>query len=214
MNRRQFLTIAGGVVLFSGVTSQLGLAQGDDDESLRFVVHAPGVESATLTAFLNAGDGAASDEPLLLVFVLYEFEDDHGAEEAFSDVALGVEQGMTEAMSNTGRPMDERRVSEVSIGRLGDDRFAVVNRAENYASQMWAAVRVGSEVLTTQSAGVSPDHIDFVVDWLEGHLENVSALGVSLLPELADLPVGWEVQLSAQDVTSDVPDLPPATPST
>lgn len=207
MNRRAFTvgTIA-ALVIPRRISPQTAGAD-------QFVVFAPEVVTAYLAAYKNGTRGAERDEPLLVFFVAYEFANEGSAARAFPDICIGIEQTMVESLAELDRPESENRVVEASLGQLADDRFAVVNRPRNYASQSWSAIRVGKQILSAQSVAVSPDHLTYIVSWYEDYLGSFDSDRKTLLPELADMPVGWEVQAGKIDVTVDVRQATPSTPT-
>lgn len=211
MNRRTFI----GSVFSAGAAIALNTSRtfGQDSEpEWQSAVFAPNVVNALTVAFANVNESSLFTEPLLLLFVSYEFKNTDDATESFSVLKEEIRRNYEIFVDDPKKTKLQKRVVEASVGRIGDDRFSFTNSSPDYAGSTWSGVRVEHQALTVMSVGLASTQLDFVADFLDDYISSVDFESRSILPELADMPVGWEANIDVEDVTDKVRDSAPPKP--
>jgi hypothetical protein len=172
-----------------------------EDEDNPMAAMLPNVERAEQIVYSNIKEGSLFSEPLALFFTSYEFGSTEDSEVAFPLLAEHLENHL-QILS------DAEYLKEVSIGRIGDDRVAFYTEESTRIAT--AAVRVEHQILSSLAVAMGGDPVEFLGEFLEEFIPALAEEERSLLPELADMPLGWESTIPAQDITDMT--VPEATP--
>lgn len=127
-------------------------------------------------------------EPISMIFFVYGFASDADAAEAFPEVVAYLQNRADDLGIATD--MEYRRVS---IGRIGDEREGYYSEGIDTARDLLAIIRVGPNILYLRSLALAGKTDEFVAEYLESFLADASDDPMSLIPEISDLPVGWEL---------------------
>ena len=179
LSRRRFLAL-GAAIPLAFATGQWAetLAQSGQDVSYPKLPEVTAAKSAVATRIREV-----SNEPLALIFSSFEFTTEAAAKSGFSVVQ--------DHLTTTAKA-DLDSYAPISIGKLGDDRFALYSSDGIHPWSIKLMVRVGQTILEFGSFGTTGDIDAYVVDFLGGFLEgNHTWNAESIIPTLADLPVGW-----------------------
>jgi hypothetical protein len=131
------------------------------------------------------------DEPLMFVFDAYGFDSEDAAINRFDWISDWYLQAWSESLE---LPLEE--FSEVSIGRIGDQRSAFIRDDSESPPFLITIVRVGQNIQVTLSLSFGGDITEYVGGFLEEFLADSSGDVSSLIPELSDLPRGWQISPS------------------
>lgn len=125
-------------------------------------------------------------EPVTMIFFVYGFATEEDAKAEFPDI--------TDYLTGRASGLDaDFEHNEVSIGPLGDERWGYYGVTIEGASDLIAVVRVGPNVLYLRALALAGDTVEYVAEFLDGFLTTASDDPESLIPDISDLPVGWEL---------------------
>ena len=165
------------------------------DEEFSLVAPTQNVRRVQEVIYANVKESTLFTEPVAMTFISYEFGNENDAIAGFNTISSHAEL-------NLGLLTKTDRIHDVSVGRLGDQR-AAYQRSDG-APTLWVVVRQGNQVLSVLALGIEGDYPNFVGDFIEGFLEDIQGSNRSILPELPDMPRGWESTLPPSDVTDEV----------
>lgn len=163
----------------------------------------PTATSAQQAYASNLRQDSLFPEPNAMLFTVFGFASDDEAIAAF-DVVVDYYFDQAEDI----RSPDSKPDDFVSVGRLGDDRAALLSE-----SDVRVFVRIGPNILYVWSFAFEGDTVGFVADYLSGFLEGAGNEPDSMMPAIFDLPIGWELERNEPfDVLDDVTTAPTPTP--
>lgn len=85
----------------------------------------------------------------------------------------------------------------VSVGKLGNDRAALLTEASSGETTLDVLVRLDSMLLFVEASRLGSGGVQFVADYLGGLLAvRAGSPGGSLLPDVSELPIGWALAYS------------------
>lgn len=208
MNRRQVLIAAAG---FAGLgVTRNAVAQQSGRESDHPYLPNATFGDARLASNINTA--TLFTEPVTMIFFVYGLPDEDAARDAFTVTVEHTEQRADALTLRSGGDFDE-----VSIGPIGDQRWGYYRISKgDRARVLQAVVRVGANILSITGLALGGDTVEYVSEFLATFLDAATDAPESLVPDISDLPIGWELDTPvwADGVLDDLRDTdPPATPA-
>ena len=181
IDRRRFVVAVGAVALV-GLAGRSAAQTAERDSDHPYL---PNATFAQMVMATKVREDTLFTEPISMIFTAYGLPTEAEAESAFPNVVKYFE-GRAAAMDA------EIEYDQVSVGRLGDDRAGIYGISDTGARDLFVVVRVGSNILYVRAVALGGDTVEYVAAFLDGFLKNATDDPETLLPEIADLPVGWE----------------------
>lgn len=172
------------VLVATSVLSTQAQVHDDDDDSPD--VYFPNATEAWFTGATKLDILSLPDEPMIMAFYVYGFETEDEAADALEDL---FEAQLNEPSNNS----ECGDYEEISVGQLGKERKALYRRGSDCVLVLNTYVRVGVYVQRVQAMALGGDLPAYMSEYLEGILDTDVDDGLSLVPELSDLPVGWSL---------------------
>jgi hypothetical protein len=176
----------------------------------------PNATFAQMALATNIRHDSLTTEPIAILFTAFGFSSE-------DESALALDSVADHYRSEAERGQDTTLwwpYSEMSVGPLGDDRRAFWSETRESAlgstgKSVHVVVQVGPNILYTWTLALSGDAIGFTTSYLEAFLAGATDDPESMLPELFDLPVGWELASeTSEDILDQVTTEPTPVPTT
>lgn len=180
ISRRQFVCVAVPAVIAASSfpANRLLAAQGSSGITYPIL---PDVIAAGMVAATRTQD--VRNEPLGFVFISYEFPSEAKAEASFDTVTEHNEKVAT-------ADLDSYR--QISLGKIGDQRWALYNDDKVHPWSLRAVVRMDAVILEYTAIGTAGPLDAFSADFLETFLASRHTWDVNtIIPTIDDLPVGF-----------------------
>jgi len=159
-------------------------AQDDNLEPLDYP-YTPTATSAWMGGASKLDINTLLEEPSIMAVYVFGFDSAEDAQIAYPDIASYY---LIEASMQT-----ERDYREISIGLIGDERLAIYDQTTDLAQSLYSIVRVGSAIQVLWLIGIGGDLPSFASAYLQTIIPSVSRDSLSLVPTVANLPVGWSL---------------------
>lgn len=143
----------------------------------------PEVAHAWLNTFTNIDESTILTEPISIFFWAFAFDDKDAAVANFDDVATFYHDYVEK---DAEYPVNDR-----SVGRLGDERRAYFD--DTSAPRLATIIRVGSVIQVSMALALTSDITKYMADLLTGALPATDEDPLAFIPNIADMPAGWEV---------------------
>ncbi len=134
--------------------------------------------------------GGSDAEPFHMFFTVYGFGSEDEACEAFPEVVAYLEENIDEVIPDE---LKDYAFKRISVGKLGDERSAYYSEPLEGSRTLLVIVRVGPNILHVDSDAIEGSLDEYVAGYLATFIAGATDDPWSLIPDVSDLPVGWEL---------------------